>query len=205
LIAILLAHTAAIASAQTVLIDFDDGIPGNGIHEASIRNGGFEEGATGQTFRANTRLVKLLQPGRRPVDADAGTPTPKPAVCAGLASGWSGTGTRQQPSITIPASDWTIAAGDVFSVSVDWRNGSGFSGQLGSDPACRRCRRQPGDGSGEWRIAGDRLLSRTNALAPATNTKPSPSPQTRCRPAARGSGSGSNSECSTPARGPVLR
>ncbi len=154
---------AVIASAQTVLIDFDDGIPGNGIHEASVRNGGFEEGSAGQTFSQTPAWSSYFSPEGDSSSLTLGTNV-KTGILRGLAGGWSGTGTRQQPSITIPASDWTISAGDVFSVSADWRNGAGFSGQLevilhvvdaAGNPVL-----DPVNGEG----AGDRLLGRTNAL-----------------------------------------
>ena len=37
-------------ASLTVLIDFDDSIADNGIHDSSVRNGGFEEGSNGQSF-----------------------------------------------------------------------------------------------------------------------------------------------------------
>lgn len=160
-IALSLATVAA--SAQTVLIDFDDGIAGNGIHDASVRNGGFEEGTAGQTFAQTPAWSSYFSP-----EGDSSTLTLNSNVrtgsLRGLASGWSGTGTRQHPAVTIPASVWTIAAGDVFSVSVDWRNGTGFSGQLevvlhvvdaNGNPVT-----DPVNGEG----SGDRLLDRSNAL-----------------------------------------
>lgn len=161
--AIFLAAAAVTAAAQTMLIDFDDGIPGNGIHEVSVRNGGFEEGAAGQTFAQTPSWSSYYSPEGDTSTLTLATNVPTGAL-RGTAGGWSGTGTRQQPTITIPASAWTIAAGDVFSVSVDWRNGSGFSGQLevvlhvvdaAGNPVL-----DPTNGEG----AGDRLLSRTNAL-----------------------------------------
>lgn len=154
---------AAVGSAQTVLIDFDDGTPGNGVHEASIRNGGFEEGAAGQTFAQTPAWSSYYSP-----EGDSSTLTlatnVRTGALRGTAGGGSGTGTRQQPAITIPASDWTISAGDGFSASVDWRNGSGFSGQLevvlhvvdaAGNPVT-----DPVYGEG----AGDRLLSRRSTL-----------------------------------------
>ncbi len=159
----------SVHSAPTVLIDFDDGIPDNGVHEASVRNGGFEEGANNQTFAQTPVWSSYFSP-----DGDSSTLTfntnVKTGALRGTASGFSGNGTRQQPSITIPASAWTIAAGDVFNVSVDWRNGAAFTvgthqlqvilhvvdanGNLVGDPA-----------NGEF--AGDRLLSRNDSLATA--------------------------------------
>jgi len=165
-IGLLLAGNAQ--AALTILIDFDDGIPDNGIHNASVRNGGFEDGTSGQSF-ADTPAWSSYFP-----EGDNSTLTLNSNVntgnLRGLASGFSGTGTRQQPTITIPASDWTIAAGDVFHFSLDWRNGSGFTvathqfqvilhvvddnGNPVFDPA-----------NGEF--SGDRLLSRNDSLLTA--------------------------------------
>jgi len=166
-LAISLALATVAASAETVLIDFDDGIPGNGIHEASVRNGGFEEGAANQTFAQTPVWSSYFSP-----EGDSSTLTlntnVRTGLLRGLASGWSGTGTRQHPSITIPAADWTIAAGDVFSVSVDWRNGSGFSGQLEVVLHVVDAAGGPVSDPVNGESTGDRLLSRTHALV-ATN------------------------------------
>ena len=152
-----------VASAQTVLVDFDDGIPGNGVHEASVRNGGFEEGAAGQTFAQTPAWSSYFSP-----EGDSSTLTlssnVKTGALRGLASGWSGTGTRQHPAITIPASDWTITAGDVFSVAVDWRNGAGFSGQLQVILHVVDAAGNPVPDPVNGEAANDRLLSRTDAL-----------------------------------------
>ncbi len=111
-------------AALTVLIGFVDD-EGSG---QSIRNGGFEEGEAGDTF-AETPFWSSFFP-----EGDDSTLTMssnvKTGELRGTASGWSGTGTRQHPTQTIPASAWTIAAGDFFNVSLDWRNGAGFSGEL---------------------------------------------------------------------------
>ena len=154
------------ASAQTMLIDFDDGIPGNAVHQASVRNGGFEEGAAGQTFAQTPFWSSYFSP-----EGDSSTLSQNTSVqtgtLRGAVNGWSGTGIRQQPTITIPASDWTIGAGDVFTVSVDWRNGSGFSGQF-------QVILHVIDGDGNpvtdplyGELSGERLLSRTQALVAA--------------------------------------
>lgn len=164
-----LIFTHSSRAAQTVLIDFDDGISDNGIHEASVRNGGFEEGSAGQTFADTPVWSSYFSP-----EGDSSTLTLNSNVqtgdLRGLASGFSGTGTRQHPTLTIPASDWTIAAGDVFTLSLDWRNGTNFNvgnhtfqmvlnvvnadGNLVFDPA-----------NGEF--SGERLLSRNDSLATA--------------------------------------
>jgi hypothetical protein len=153
-------------AAHTVLIDFDDGIAGNGVHEASVRNGGFEEGTAGQSFADTPFWSSYLSPegdtSQLTFSTNVGT-----GSLRGAASGFSGTGTRQQPTIPIPASAWTISAGDVFTFSVDWRNGAGFTvsshqlqvilhvvdanGNLVFDPA-----------NGEF--SGDRLMSRNDSM-----------------------------------------
>jgi arylsulfatase A-like enzyme len=162
-ISLSVAITAA-AAAQTMLIDFDDGIPGNGVHEASIRNGGFEEGAAGQSFAQTPAWSSFFSP-----EGDSSTLTlatnVRTGALRGTAGGWSGTGTRQQPAITIPAAAWTIAAGDVFTVAVDWRNGSGFSGQLEVVLQVVDAGGNPVQDATHGETAADRLLSRTNALA----------------------------------------
>ncbi len=163
LLVVFLSLVAVVASAQTVLIDFDDGVPGNGIHEASVRNGGFEEGATGQTFAQTPAWSSYYTP-----EGDSSTLTlntnARTGALRGLAGGWSSTGTRQQPTIAIPAADWTLAAGDVFPVSVDWRNGSGFSGQLEVVLHVVDAAGNPVTDPLNGESTGDRLLSRTNAL-----------------------------------------
>lgn len=163
LFAISLSLAAATAATPTVLIDFDDGIPGNGLHEAPVRNGGFEEGSAGQSFAQTPAWSSYFSP-----EGDSSTLTlntnVRTGALRGTASGWSGTGTRQQPTITIPAADWTIAAGDVFSVSVDWRNGSGFSGRLEVILHVVDAAGNPVTDPLYGESAGDRLLSRTNAL-----------------------------------------
>ncbi len=154
------------ASAQTVLVDFDDGIPGNGIHESSLRNGGFEEGAAGQTFAETPGWSSYFSP-----EGDSSTLThgtnARTGALRGAVSGWSGTGTRQHPTITIPASDWTIAAGDVFSVSVDWRNGAGFSGRFEVILHVVDANGNPVTDPLYGETTGDRLLSRTDGLVTA--------------------------------------
>ncbi len=153
-------------ASLTVLIDFDDSIADNGIHDSSVRNGGFEEGSNGQSFADTPVWSSYFSP-----EGDSSGLTSNTNVATGslrgLANGFSLTGDRQHPTITIPASDWTIAAGDVFTVSVDWRNGAALDladqlqvilhvvdagGSPVSDPT-----------NGEF--SGDRLLSRNDSLA----------------------------------------
>ena len=164
---LLLAGSAA--AALTVLIDFDDVISGNGIHEASVRNGGFEEGLAGQSFADTPFWSSYFSP-----EGDANQLTfnsnVQTGVLRGTASGYTGTGTRQQPTITIPASGWTIAAGDVFTVSVDWRNGAGFTVGTHQLQVILHVVDAAGDpvfdpANGEF--SGDRLLSRNDTLLTA--------------------------------------
>jgi len=155
--------SVAAMSAQTMLIDFDDGIPGNGVHEQSIRNGGFEEGAAGQTFAQTPFWSSYFSPEGNTGMLTLATNV-RTGALRGAASGTSGTGTRQQPSIIIPASDWTIAAGDVFTVSAGWRNGSGFNGQFEVILHVVDADGNPVWDSLNGEGSGDRLLRRTDLL-----------------------------------------
>ena len=154
---------ATAAAAETVLIDFDDGIPDNGVHDQSIRNGGFEEGSAGQTFAQTPVWTSYFSPEGNSATLTFDTDV-RTGALRGLASGWSGSGVRQHPSITIPASDWTIAAGDVFSLSVDWRNGPGFSGRLEVILHVVDADGNPVGDPLNGEVAADRLLRRTDAL-----------------------------------------
>lgn len=151
-------------AALTVLIDFDDGISDNGIHDASVRNGGFEEGTAGQSF-ADTPSWSSYFP-----EGDSSTLTQSTNVATGAlrgaANGFSGTGTRQHPTITIPASAWTIAAGDVFTVSVDWRSGAAFDlvDQLQVVLHVVDANGVPVLDPTNGEFSGDRLLSRNDSV-----------------------------------------
>lgn len=114
------------ATADTVLIDYDDGIPGNGIHESSLRNGGFED-ADGTDFATTPFWDSYFAEG----DAEdpVGNTDPHTGSLHSMASGWADIGTgdpRVHPSQTIPAATHTIAEGDTFSVSLWVRMGAGM-------------------------------------------------------------------------------
>ncbi len=118
-------------AVTTVLIDYDDGIPDNGIHDASIRNGGFED----STVAAGTTIPDIpfwnsffpeSDVGAVLSDADPATGTNR-----GTISGFSGTGVRYHLTQTIPAAAWTIQAGDVFTFSAKVRAGTNFT--VGTD------------------------------------------------------------------------
>ena len=117
IIRLLLAASIAPLSAQTVLIG------------PAVRNGDFED-ADGTSF-ATTPFWDSYLP-----EADADDPVsavnPRTGTLRGLASGYLGTTpNRIHPSQTIPATDWSIAEGDVFRFTVYARPGSGFD--IGTD------------------------------------------------------------------------
>jgi arylsulfatase A-like enzyme len=117
IIRLLLAVLIAPLSAQTVLIG------------PTVRNGGFED-ADGSSF-ATTPFWDSYYP-----EADAEDPVsavnPRSGTLRGLASGYLGTTpNRIHLSQTIPATDWTIAEGDVFHFTVHAR--PGFNFDVGAD------------------------------------------------------------------------
>jgi len=108
-------------SAQTILIDYDDGNPGNGIHDSSIRNGGFED-VDGSDFATTPYWESYFSEGNGedPVLAN----NPKTGSLHGVTSGWNNTGLRSQLSQVIPAADWTIQATDSFQLNFYLRSGA---------------------------------------------------------------------------------
>ena len=125
--AIVLAAQAA--SAQMVLIDFDDGIPDNGEHDASIRNGGFEDGD------ADTGNVADIAPWVSYFDTinrsgegaaaqwwfpSGGVDDSEHTVISGWLNGGTGLPRRHLMQV-IPAELWTIEEGDTFLLSFDAR------------------------------------------------------------------------------------
>jgi hypothetical protein len=126
--------TAALVSpasaAATVLIDYDDGIAGNGMHDASIRNGGFEDAAPGLTIPDIPYWNSYFSP-----EGDTGNILSTTNVHTGsqraAVSGFGGSGTRYHLTQTIPGAAWTIQAGDVFTFSAWVRSGANFD--IGTD------------------------------------------------------------------------
>ncbi len=111
-------------TSSTILVDYDDGIA-NGIHEMSIRNGGFEEGMASQTFVDTPVWSSAFSPEG---DSEVGTLSTSPAT--GLyhsqASGFVAAvpeDERVQPTQTFALSDWTIAQGDTLTVEFSAKAG----------------------------------------------------------------------------------
>lgn len=111
------------ASTDETLIDFDDGLL-NGEHDASIRNGGFEDGFANDTVDAtpswatkddgdtSTELLTL--------DADPAT-----GSLHGQTAGWNG-GSLNIPVQDLSADEWTLEEGDYFTVEFKWKAGANF-------------------------------------------------------------------------------
>ncbi len=118
-------------AAPVVLIDYDDGIPGNGIHDSDIRNGGFEGAAANQPLSAAAPWTSYFaESDSTPAILDT---SPRTGNRRAIASGWQGSGNRVHPSQTFPAETWTIQAGDVFNLKLWVKPGAGFD--VGVDQA----------------------------------------------------------------------
>lgn len=118
------------ATGSTLLVDYDDGIA-NGIHESSLRNGGFEEGTAGQTILETPVWVNSFSPE---ADAAVGTLATAPAtgLLHGQTSGWQLINPgeeRAQPGMEIAAADWTIAAGDTLDIEFAVKGGANWTNQ----------------------------------------------------------------------------
>lgn len=122
LLPFILCLLGAVAQAQTsILIDYDDGNPANGIHDASIRNGGFED-ADGSDF-SSTPFWDAYFPEGAASDVTLNT-QPHTGTLRSFTTGLLGAGSRIHPSQVIPAGLWTIEAGDVFTLGMWVRSGS---------------------------------------------------------------------------------
>lgn len=115
-------------TTTVILVDYDDGLD-NGIHDASIRNGGLEDGPVGTTA-LNTPWWDLRQGVGS--DADDGTPLVYGTDAAtgskrGRINGWQGPETAHAAGLQFPASDWTLEEGDTFTVELKWRGDTGYS------------------------------------------------------------------------------
>ncbi|MDQ8191557.1 sulfatase-like hydrolase/transferase [Roseibacillus persicicus] len=104
------------ALAQTVLIS------------PTVRNGGFED--VDSTSFATTPFWESYFPEADAVDLVLPT-NPKSGSLRGFVNGYQGSGTRIHPAQTIPAAEWTVAEGDVFSVKLAAR--SGFNLDISED------------------------------------------------------------------------
>ncbi|MDB4353982.1 hypothetical protein N9Z02_01625 [Akkermansiaceae bacterium] len=117
-------------AGSALLIDFDDGID-NGIHEASLRNGGFEEGTAGQSFVDTPSWVSAFSPEG---DSVVGTLSTSPAtgLLHGQTSGFVADlpeDERAQIMQVIPMADWTLEAGDSFEIGFSAKGGTNYAGQ----------------------------------------------------------------------------
>jgi len=115
---------------STLLVDYDDGLD-NGIHESSIRNGGFEDGMAGQTINETPDWVNSFSPEG---DTAVGTFDTAPAtgLLHGQTSGWqliNDGEERAQPGIEIPATDWTLAAGDTLDIEFAIKGGTNWTNE----------------------------------------------------------------------------
>jgi hypothetical protein len=112
-----------------ILIDFDDEIPGNGIHDASIRNGGFEDGMVDDTFADTpfweSRFEDFAVVPQSSLDFLTLDVFPSTGFLHGYTTGFSGaTANRRQPAQLFELSEWTIQEGDVFEVQYDATEGT---------------------------------------------------------------------------------
>ena len=120
-------------TGSKLLVDYDDGVE-NGIHDASIRNGGFEDGTAGQSLADTPDWVSAFSPEG---DTFAGTLATSPAsgLLHGQASGFVITDAgavppeeRTQPGQFFELAEWTLDAGDTFDIEFSAMGGSGFTG-----------------------------------------------------------------------------
>ena len=118
------------ATGSTLLVDYDDGLP-NGIHDASIRNGGFEEGTAGQTIIETPVWLNTFNPEAATAVGTLAT-APATGLLHGQTSGWQLINPgeeRAQPGMEISAADWTIAAGDTLDIEFAIKGGANWTDQ----------------------------------------------------------------------------
>jgi hypothetical protein len=112
-----------LVDGKRVLVDYDDGIA-NGVHEASIRNGGFEDSPAGSDFVTTADWFSRFPEG----DTVQLTYDTAPFAIGkyGVASGFVTPGVRAQPVVALSLDEWTLEEGDSFTIEFTWRNGTGF-------------------------------------------------------------------------------
>jgi hypothetical protein len=128
--------------ATTVLIDYDDGIADNGMHDASIANGGFEDTA----YADGTDLAWCQDATNSAGDipgfyysyfpeASATDATPEQFLwdASGIndshrtaVNGWSGTDPVDKRHLMIIPDGWTIADGDTFHIEFNAKEGGAW-------------------------------------------------------------------------------
>ena len=106
-------------SKRVILIDYDDGID-NGIHEASIRNGGFEDGNAGDSFDQTPDWATKADSGtsgnQLTFDTDPATGSKH-----ALTGDWSKAGALFIPVQDISPDIWTHEPGDTFTVEFKFK------------------------------------------------------------------------------------
>ena len=125
--------TEVFMTGNTLLVDYDDGVQ-DGIHDASIRNGGFEDGTAGQSLTDTPDWISAFSPEG---DTVSGTLSSSPAtgLFHGQASGFVITNAaadppeaRTQPGQFFDLAEWTLDAGDTFDIEFSAMGGAGFTG-----------------------------------------------------------------------------
>eukprot|EP00095_Tigriopus_kingsejongensis_P009483 snap_masked-scaffold2988_size10843-processed-gene-0.1 protein:Tk09483 transcript:snap_masked-scaffold2988_size10843-processed-gene-0.1-mRNA-1 annotation:"secreted sulfatase" len=111
------------ANAQQVLIDFDDGIPGNNRHDSSVRNGGFED--FNSTNFATTPFWDSVFPAGNASDPTLSARS-RTGSLRSFVSGSLGTGTQIHLAQTIPATAANLEADRSYTFSFYVRQGNGL-------------------------------------------------------------------------------
>jgi len=117
-------------TGSTLLVDYDDGLD-NGIHETSIRNGGFEEGQAGQTITETPHWISSFSPEGENIVATLDQ-SPATGLLHGQTSGWqliNDGEQRVQPALEISASDWMIHAGDTLDIEFAIQGGTNWTNE----------------------------------------------------------------------------
>ena len=114
--ALALTAAATLPASAVILVDYDDGDNGNGIHDASIRNGGFEDVTMTGTFDSFTETpfwtnVGTGTQGGEIVRNNLNFTSPQNAVIAEAESRVIGMDTGH-----------TLSAGEVVNFSYYWRD-----------------------------------------------------------------------------------
>ena len=102
------------ANKTVQLIDYNDGIA-NGIHDASIRNGGFEEGTAGDDFVATPSWTSKGQSNStEQLTFNTMPSTTIGSALHGRSGDWLQAGNNFIVTQEFSADDWTLEAGDRF-------------------------------------------------------------------------------------------
>lgn len=119
--------TEIFATSSTLLVDYDDELE-NGIHEMSIRNGGFEDGQASQNLVATPIWQSAFSPEGDSVIGTLAT-APATGLLHGQTSGFvlavEGE-ERGQPVQEFSLAEWTIASGDTFTIEFSAKGGANW-------------------------------------------------------------------------------